>query len=143
VRQRGVVRELGGEDFFEGLALRGDRSEAVFDPLLVGGVALAGFLGDGGDDRLVEGLDFGGEVLILANQLRQPIAAGRKAPPSVLTAAAAAVCEARCTTLSASSRAWAAEISSFSCAPNSTGTAMDALACADAIVFCTSGNASA
>jgi hypothetical protein len=87
VLERGVVRELGSEDFFEGLALRGDRREAVSDPLLGGCIAPAGLLGDGDDDRLVEGLGFGGKVLILANRLRQPIAARRKARPNRPSAA--------------------------------------------------------
>ena len=79
VRQRRIVRELAGEDLLQCVAFPDDRGDPVSDPLLSGGIALGRLLGHGRNDRLVEGVRLHGEVLILADQLSQAIAAGCQA----------------------------------------------------------------
>jgi hypothetical protein len=60
----------------QGSALRPNRCQPCAAALLGGEVALRTFPGHGGDDRFVQRLGFGGEILVAADKLREPVAAG-------------------------------------------------------------------
>ena len=60
----------------QGRALGGNRRQPLAAALLGDHVALRPFPRYGGEDRLVQRLGFRGQILVLADELRQPVVAG-------------------------------------------------------------------